>query len=977
MTPDSGPAEAAPLSEPDPDHTAAAVFSEQVRLIYRLSRPAYGGILAVALIMLFVLWNTVPAAPLLGWFTLIIAITAARHLLHRRYTLREHAHEAGFWAKWFVAGAVAMGALWGALGSLLLPAGEFGHQLLIVFVVAGMVASGLIVLTPVKAAFVGFALPALLPLIAAMLAQGDSVHMYIAAILTAFVAVMLAACPIVNNSHVASLRARFENTDLVQDLSAANRLADDAIRQLGDQIEAQNKIEEALQQSADRVEALITASPLAIVVQDEHGVIQRWNQAAERIFGWTEREAIGQKMLAVPADKQDEGTGFRESILRGEQLADVEAVRKRKDGKLITVSLSAAPLRDASGAANGIVLMVADISERKRAEIRQNLQNAVTVLLAEANSVEEVIPRVIQTLCEGLGWVAGARRVVAKEDGLMRHTENWGIPAPEIEQFLQISAARTDGGGENAGLLRRVWASGGPIWLPDIAQEATFVRGAAALAAGLHSAFAFPIMVSGEFYGVIELFGREVRARDEEVVAIATGIGSQIGQFIARKEAEAHLTFIANYDTLTGLHNRAMFNQRLTQALARAQRLAKMAAVLFIDLDRFKLINDTLGHDAGDRLLKQIAERLRECLREGDTIGRQGGDEFVVLVEDVTEPNQVTGVAQKMLETVAQPYLIAGQEFHVTASIGISIFPEDGRDQQVLLKNADIAMYRAKEKGKNNYQFYSAQMNLHSFERLALETSLRRAVERNEFLLHYQPKVDMRSGRITGVEALVRWQHPDRGMVPPAQFIPLAEETGLIVQIGEWVLRTACSDARGWRDQGLPEISVAVNLSARQFAREDLASSILNVVHEAGFDPRSLELEITESTVMQSADRAASVLRQLKDVGVRVAIDDFGTGYSSLGYLKQFPIDSVKVDRSFIRDIPDDKDDVAITCAVIAMAQSLRLKVVAEGVETAEQYAFLREQGCDEIQGYYFSQPVDAAALARLLAQSSVEFTLA
>ena len=393
-----------------------------------------------------------------------------------------------------------------------------------------------------------------------------------------------------------------------------------------------------------------------------------------------------------------------------------------------------------------------------------------------------------------------------------------------------------------------------------------------------------------------------------------------------------------------------------------------MVAVLFIDLDRFKIINDTLGHDAGDQLLKQLARRLRDSLRESDTIGRQGGDEFVVLIEDVAEPGPVGGVAQKILDTVARPYSINGQEFHVTASVGISIYPDDGVDQQALLKNADIAMYRAKEQGKNNYKFYSTQMNSHSFERLALETSLRRAVERNEFLLHFQPKVDMRSGQITGVEALVRWQHPELGLLEPAHFVPLAEETGLIMSIGEWVLRTACAQAQAWIADGLPPIAVAVNVSARQFSREDLAASIMHTLRETALDPRLLELELTESTVMHNAERATEVLQQLSALGVRVAIDDFGTGYSSLSYLKRFPIDSVKIDRSFVLDVPGDKDDAAITLAVIAMAHSLRLRVTAEGVETPEQYAFLEENRCDEMQGHYFSKPVDAATLARLLA---------
>ncbi|MDB5808504.1 MAG: hypothetical protein JWN94_626 [Betaproteobacteria bacterium] len=1092
------------LSRSELEATAAAVFEEQVRLLYRLSFPAYFGSLLVALTVAVGLWAAeVPETFAAGWFAFVVVIVCARLALYRSFTLVERKTGARVWAFRFVGGAAAMGAAWGILGAFVMAPADWPHQLLTIFVIAGMVGSALVVLTPVKAAFIGFAVPALLPIVAAMYARGDSIHLFTAAILTFFLGVMLAVAPIVARSHIASLRTRFDNADLVSRLSEANQIADDAIGQLHTQLEDQKRVEMALQEATDRVEALIAASPLAIIelddkllverwnpaaermfgwtqyevlgrltplvpkelmtralehqariangevfaniptvrrhkdgtpidvsvsaaatyqragevagmvamyadisehkrdrealqqssarlealvaasplgiiVQDEHGLIQRWNRAAERIFGWTEQEAMGTRMLAVPEDRKAEGKDFRERILRGDHFADVETVRLHKDGGVRPVSISAAPLRDVNGEPSGIVMLAADISERKRAERRQNIQNAVTLLLAEAESVDQVIPRIIQTLCEALGWVAGARRIIAKDDGWMRHIEDWGLPAPEIQAFLRHSATRVDTTGDkNVGFLRKVWASGQPVWLADIAEEKTFVRGTAAVAAGLRSAFAFPILVSGEFYGVIELFAHQVRPRDEEVIRIATQISSQIGQFIARKEAESHLTFFANHDTLTGLPNRAMFNQRLTQALARAQRLSTMAAVLFIDLDRFKVINDTLGHDAGDQLLKQLAERLRECLREGDTFGRLGGDEFVVLIEDVAGPTQISGVAQKILETVARPYMISGQEFHVTASIGVSVYPDDGLDQQTLLKNADIAMYRAKEQGKNNHTFYSAQMNSHTFERLALETSLRRAIEREEFLLHYQPKVDMRSGRITGVEALVRWQHPELGMVPPGQFIALAEEAGLIAPIGDWVLRTACAEAQSWVAKGMSPIGVAVNLSARQFAGDELAASIMRVLRETGLDPHLLELEITESTVMHNAERAAEVLQHLKRLGVRIAIDDFGTGYSSLSYLKRFPISSVKIDRSFVLDLPTNKDDAAITQAVIAMAHSLRLRVIAEGVETSEQYQFLEEHQCDEMQGHYFSKPVDGPTMARLLAGRHSEFKLA
>ena len=977
MAPDSNPAD--PALQAEAGQTSAAVFAGQVRLLYRLSRPDYGDTLAVALITTFGLWQVVPKPALAGWLALVVVITAGRFLTYRQYLKRDPpAHDARVWASRFVIGTVAMGAAWGALGSLLMPPGGIEYQILIVFAVVAMVASALVMLTPVRAAFPGFMLPALLPLIVAVFAQGNQVHILVGAILTAFAAVMLTTSPIMHRTHVTSLRRDFENSALVKRLSAANQLAEDANRQLSDQLTEQKSVEQALQRSSSRLDAVIDASPLAIIVEDQHGIITSWNQAAERIFGWTEPEVIGRQSPALTADEIAERMRFRAMIQRGEPFTDIEAVRARKDGTRIPVSLSAAPLRGADGICDGLVLLAADISDRKRAELRQNIQNAITALLADAQSVEAVMPRVIQTLCDGWGWVAGARRGVLNQNELPGPAEAWSVPVPAINSFMQSCVQSVDtANAAPGGLLRRVGATGKPVWLSDLAREPTFARGAQALAAGLRSAFAFPIMVGGEFFGVIELFAREVRPRDDGIVDLSTEIGSQIGQFIARKQAESHLTFFANHDALTGLPNRAMFSQRLTQALARAQRFRKMAAVLFVDLDHFKEINDTLGHDAGDRLLKQLAARLRECLREGDTVGRQGGDEFVVLIEDVADPSQVTGVVQKIIDTVGRPYLLAARESHVTASIGISIFPDDGHDQHTLLKNADIAMYRAKEQGRNNFQFYSAQMNQHSFERRALETSLRRAVEHGEFVLHYQPRVGVKSGGITGVEALVRWQHPDLGIVMPAQFIPLAEETGLIAPIGEWVLRKACAEAHSWVARGLPPISVAVNLSSMQFARDGLAVMVTQVLRETGLDSRLLELEVTESTLMHNADRAADVLRQLEQIGVRVAIDDFGTGYSSLRCLKLFPISRVKIDRSFVLHLPNDSDDAAITQAVIAMAHNLHLLVVAEGVETGEQYRFLEEHHCDEMQGYYHSKPMDAAALAQLLGSRYGESKLA
>jgi diguanylate cyclase (GGDEF)-like protein len=418
------------------------------------------------------------------------------------------------------------------------------------------------------------------------------------------------------------------------------------------------------------------------------------------------------------------------------------------------------------------------------------------------------------------------------------------------------------------------------------------------------------------------------------------------------------------------LPNRVLFLDRLEQALARATWHKRPTAVLHLDLDRFKVINDTVGHPIGDRVLKVIAERLNAAVRKGDTVARLGGDEFVVALADLAEVHDVPRVAEKLIAALHPPVVIDGREYFVTASIGVSLHPWDGDDAETLLRNADVAMYRAKEKGKNNFQFYSPAMNAEAPRRLAIETDLRRALERREFLLHYQPKVDLATGRVAGMEALLRWQHPKQGLISPLDFIPLLEETGLIVPVGEWVLRSACAQNRSWQEAGLAPLRVAVNLSARQFKQPGLVEMVGEVLAEVGLDPGLLELELTESILLEHTEESLATLRRFHDMGIHLALDDFGTGYSSLSYLKRFPIDSLKIDRSFIHDVTTNPDDATIARTVIAMAHNLRMTAVAEGVETREQLEFLRSHECDQMQGYYFSRPLAAEAFAQLLADN-------
>ena len=451
-----------------------------------------------------------------------------------------------------------------------------------------------------------------------------------------------------------------------------------------------------------------------------------------------------------------------------------------------------------------------------------------------------------------------------------------------------------------------------------------------------------------------------------------SGVIGKILDLTERKRAEQQMEYQSYHDSLTGLANRRLFQEHLTLALALAQRKRRPVAVLFLDLDHFKVVNDSLGHTLGDRLLLEIASRLRASVREGDVVARVGGDEFTIVLQELEKKEDAASMAQRVLRIVAEPIDIEGQRLYITASIGITVYPDDGEDGETLLKNADNAMYRAKAVGRNCYEMSTQELSRSMQERLTLESGLHQAMERNEFEVYYQPQIDIRTMRIVGMEALLRWRHPERGLMSPGSFLSVAEERGFIVLIGDWVLRTALHQARAFRDLGFPDFRVAVNLSARQFRELSLVDGIESAIRQARIEPECLELEITESVAMENVDLTFKVLERLRRSGVSIAIDDFGMGHSSLSYLKRFPIDCLKIDRNFVEDLPDRFEDAAIVRSVIELAQGLNLRVVAEGVETKPQLDFLKEHGCREVQGFYFGFPVPAPQFQETLNQTRI-----
>lgn len=658
----------------------------------------------------------------------------------------------------------------------------------------------------------------------------------------------------------------------------------------------------------------------SVITMDLQGYITGWNAGAARLFGYSAEEITGRNILLLYADENEGTDAFFNAFLENGSR-EMKVRRRKKSGEVFWASVSLSVAHDESGVPNGLIGYVVDISGEQDAEEKLRLHARIFDCAGEAVVVTDADEHIVSAnpAFYAISGFAEHEIIGTTPSAMQLGTENgrW--------QEIRDTIARE---GKWSGEMRPTRKDGTayPAWASITSVETP---------GGTVSHYCF--------------------------------IFSDISE---RKEAEAQIYRLAYYDTLTSLPNRALLYSLLEQALTEAHRRHSHGAILFIDLNRFKHINDSFGHAPADMLLAEVGRRLAAALRKEDVVSRLGGDEFVIALFDINLRDDAAIVARKVLAALAEPFFIEGHEVLLSASIGISIFPEDGRDAETLIRNADVAMYRAKQLGTGGFLYYSREMNLRSLERLKTEGGLRHALERNEFLLHFQPQLELNSGRIIGTEALLRWNQPSHGMVSPAQFIPVAEETGLIIPIGEWVIDATCRQLRAWLDAGLEPVKVAVNLSPRQFS-QNLPRTVMGYLQRYQVPPDLLELEITESMLMHNADSVVAMMQEFADAGIMMSLDDFGTGYSSLSYLKRFPIDTLKIDQSFVRGIPNDSDDSAIAAAIIGMAKALRLRVIAEGVENASQLDFLRTAGCDEIQGYWFSKPIDADAYAALLRETN------
>jgi diguanylate cyclase (GGDEF)-like protein/PAS domain S-box-containing protein len=787
----------ATFSEPMED---GLIYAEQVRLLYRLSLVGYLATLLAALALGAVLWNELSRPALFVWLAFICLITIARYGLYKAYMgAKPGPDQAPAWGTWFVVGTGLMGFGWAVVGTILFPVGNLFNEMSVVMLIALLNTGALAEHAPHRPAFVSYVVPSLVPLAFNLLFMRDRNHLLLGLMLLALLALLLFIHSRANLAVIEALGTRFKNLSLASSLETERQQSREAVLALVSETKERQRVESHARVALQKLSLHAEHSPIALIEWDMNLCVSDWNQAAERIFGYTSAEVMGRHLSDfVPADVR-----------------------------------------------------------------------------------------------------------------------------PTIKQLWEELAAKKEG---THGVTNSLTKDGRNI--------------------------------------VCDWYATPIYDNDQRMI----GIASIINDITDRTHADKTVQYLANHDPLTALPNRRMMQERLSQAIAQARRAQRHVAVLYLDLDRFKLINDTLGHEAGDDVLRTMAKRLQESVREEDVVSREGGDEFIIILPNLEDVKHARVVANKVLKTMSAPFDIGNSRFNVTSSIGISFFPDNAQDAHTLLKHADAAMYNAKKAGRNTLRFFTEDLQQMLSKRLELETRLRHAIDNKEFMLVYQPQVDLASGRIRSMEALLRWKNPQQAEeIFPRQFVTVLEEMGIIAPVGDWVLAHACAQAKRWEQAGYSHLVMSVNLSARQLLSRNLPQQLRELLKQTGLDPAKLELEISETAAMHNPVQTAEIMAELRDLGVGLTLDEFGIGRSSLSELKRFPIKSLKISRNFIDGIPGDAEDKTISEAVIAMAKRLSLRVVAVGVETKEQIEFLRASQCDAIQGYVFSKPLNAEDADSLL----------
>lgn len=935
------------------------LYAEQVKQLYVLTPVALIATLLNSAIVTFIQWKVISHFVLITWFSVLVVITLSRYALVCRYrrTLVSPA-QAHRWEVWFIVGVALSGVVWGAAGIFLFPEDSIVHQVFLVFVLGGMVIGAAAAYSPLKKAFLFYSIPSLVPIVVRFFAIDDEIHVGMGAMAILFMLLTGIISQHIHSINTTSLRLRFENKNLISNLSNAKERSENlneklrleiverqeaekelkrhqenlelmveertveltvANQKLLLEISERKQTKEALQKSESRLRTLVENIPEKIIMKDKNLVYMLSNNNYVRDMGIQSEEIMGKTDYDFyPPDLAEKYMAEDREVMASGKTMNIEEIHTH-NGKELVMQVVRTPVYNSQSNVVGVLCIFRDITKRKRIEeelrlsatVFENTNEGVIITDKDANIVA-----VNQSFTEITGYTS--EEVIGKNPKLLKSGRH-------DQAFYQTIWTSIQEKGQ--------WK--GEIWNRR---------------------------KNGEVYP--QWLNISVVKNNQSEVINYVAVFSDISTL---KQSEEQLEHLATHDTLTNLPNRLLFNDRLEHALKYAKRHDTKVSLLYIDLDNFKGINDCFGHPFGDRLLQVVADRLTTCVRDEDTVARLGGDEFTIIIEDIIHSYDAAVVAHRVLDSLSKPIAIEGHEIFTTASIGISLYPDHGNDVHVLMKNADMAMYHAKKIGRNKYQFYVSEMTLLAQERIMLETALRCALERKEFILHYQPQVDVNRRQIVGVEALVRWQNPEMGLIFPNKFIPLSEEIGLISSIGEWVLHTACAQGHVWQLAGYPSLRIAVNISSHEFVKKDFVEKVKQILKKTGFASSLLEIEITEGTLLKNIDDNIAILKGLKALGIHIAIDDFGTGYSSLSYLKQFSIDRLKIDRSFIKNIPHNSNDIAITKAIIAIARSLGIQVTAEGVETQKQLDFLISEYCTEVQGYIFSPPVSAEEFKRLL----------